>query len=55
MRKRPAAKYPETIHVRLSSEEKMGLDSLLNDLQTSKSEFIRKKIKRIIKSISAKL
>jgi predicted DNA-binding protein len=50
MNKQPGAKYPETIHVRLSSAEKTRLDSLMNHLQTSKSEFIRMKIDKIVKS-----
>lgn len=47
-------KYPETIHVRITSDENRDLDLLMNDLQTNKSQFIRKKIKRILKSITVK-
>jgi hypothetical protein len=45
-------KYPETISFRLSWNERHEFDLLMNNLQTNKSEFIRKKIRRILKSIT---
>jgi len=45
-------KYPEVIAFRLTKNEKREFDLLVNGLQTNKSEFLRKKIKRILKSIT---
>lgn len=47
-------KYPEVISVRLTRSERREFDQLVNNLQTNKSEFLRKKVKRILKSITAK-
>lgn len=43
-------KYSEVISIRLTRSEKKEFDLLVSNLQTNKSEFIRKKIRRILKS-----
>jgi hypothetical protein len=47
-------KYPEMLHIRITTDEKRDLDLLMNDLQTNKSQFIREKLRRILKSKSEK-
>jgi hypothetical protein len=47
-------KYPEIISVRLTRNEKREFDSLMTNLNTNKSEFIRGKIKRILRYITVK-
>ena len=50
MNKEFGVKYPEVISVRLTEVEKKQLDHIIEDLETNRSQFIRKKIKRIIQS-----
>lgn len=54
MKRNGKIKYPEIISVRLTQNEKREFDQLIENLQTNRSDFIRKKIKRILKSITVK-
>ena len=47
-------KYPEVIAFRLTRNEKREFDILMANMNTNKSEFLRKKVKRILKSITVK-
>jgi hypothetical protein len=44
--------YTEVISVRLTQSEKRKFDSLIANLGTNKSELLRKKIKRLLYSIT---
>lgn len=54
MNKATEIKYPEVISMRLTRNEKREFDLLVSNLHTNRSEFMRKKIKRILKSITVK-
>lgn len=43
------ARRTEIIQVRLTKDEKTQFDQILQNLQTNRSAFLRKKVKRILK------
>lgn len=45
----------EIINVRLTKDEKRLFDQVLEELETTKSAFLRKKVKRILHTITIKL
>lgn len=49
MRKRKA-EFLEVVSFRLTPEEKQELDKLIVPMQTTKSEFLRKRVKYILQS-----
>ena len=48
-------RHPEVICFRLSKDEKRAFDMLITNSRTTKSEYLRKKVKRILKTVSTKL
>ena len=54
MSKRLRKRYPEVLSFRLSKNESRKFGILIASQRTTKSEFIREKIKRILRSITVK-
>ncbi|MGA2406627.1 MAG: hypothetical protein ABSF81_07750 [Bacteroidales bacterium] len=48
-------KYPEIISIRLTQNEKWQFNQLMRSRQTNGSEFLRGKIKRILRTLTVKI